>query len=76
MCIRDRLFVEDMLAQHLWHKTLFSTLSWLIFGVLLFGHWRWGWRGRKAARWTIAAMLLLALAFFGTKFVYDLLQAS
>lgn len=70
------LFVEDMLAQHLWHKTVFSTLSWLIFGVLLFGHWRWGWRGRKAARWTIAAMLLLALAFFGTKFVYDLLQAS
>ena len=55
---------------------MFSTLSWLFFGVLLFGHWRWGWRGRKAARWTIAAMLLLALAFFGTKFVYDLLQAS
>lgn len=69
------LFVEDMLAQHLWHKTVFSTLSWLTFGVLLFGHWRWGWRGRKAARWTVGAMVLLALAFFGTKFVYDLLQA-
>ena len=70
------LFVEDMLAQHLWHKTVFSTLSWLAFGALLFGHWRWGWRGRKAAQWTIVAMLLLVLAFFGTKFVYDLLQAT
>ena len=68
------LFVEDMLAQHLAHKTFFSVASWIAFGLLLFGHWRWGWRGRKAARWTLVAMLLLVLAFFGTKFVFDLLQ--
>src|SRR5690606_21229782 len=29
------LFVEDMLAQHLAHKTVFSVLSWLSFGALL-----------------------------------------
>ena len=32
------LFVEDMLAQHLAHKTVFSVLSWLVFGGLLLGH--------------------------------------
>jgi ABC-type uncharacterized transport system permease subunit len=66
------LFVEDMFAQQLAHKTVFSVLSWLAFGVLLLGRWRRGWRGRTAVRWTLAAMALLALAFFGSKFVIEL----
>ena len=71
------LFVEDMLAQHLVHKTVLSVLSWLVFGGLLLGRWRRGWRGTKAVRWTLAAMTLLALAFFGSQFVLELvLQRS
>ncbi len=66
------LFVEDLLAQHLVHKTVLSLLSWLVFGVLLLGRWRFGWRGRKAVHWTLAAMALLVLAFFGSKFVLEL----
>ena len=66
------LFVEDLLAQHLVHKTALSVLSWLVFGVLLLGRWRQGWRGRTAVRWTLAAMALLLLAFFGSKFVLEL----
>ena len=67
------LFVEDMLAQHLAHKTVLSALAWLIFGGLLFGRWRYGWRGRRAVRLTLLAMCLLALAFFGSKFVLEIL---
>ena len=71
------LFVEDMLAQHLVHKTVLSVLSWLVFGGLLLGRWRRGWRGTKAVRWTLTAMTLLALAFFGSQFVLELvLQRS
>ena len=66
------LFVEDMFAQHLAHKTVFSVLSWLAFGALLVGHWRRGWRGATAVRWTLVAMALLVLAFFGSKFVLEL----
>jgi len=66
------LFVEDLLAQHLVHKTVLSVLSWLVFGVLLLGRWRLGWRGRTAVHWTLAAMALLVLAFFGSKFVLEL----
>ena len=66
------LFVEDLLGQHLLHKTVLSVLSWLVFGVLLLGRWRQGWRGRKAVHWTLAAMALLVLAFFGSKFVLEL----
>ena len=66
------LFVENLLAQHLVHKTALSVLSWLAFGGLLLGRWRYGWRGVTAVRWTLTAMALLVLAFFGSKFVLEL----
>ncbi|QSX77312.1 cytochrome C assembly family protein [Agrilutibacter solisilvae] len=69
------LFVENLFAQHLVHKTVLSVLSWLAFGALLLGRWRLGWRGATAVRWTLSAMALLVLAFFGSKFVLELLLA-
>ena len=67
------LFVQDMLAQNLWHKTVLTALSWLALSVLLIGRVRYGWRGRRAVPWTLGAAVLLALAFFGSKFVLELL---
>lgn len=67
------VFVEDMLAQHLWHKTVLSLLSWTVLAMLLFGRWRFGWRGPRAVKLTLTAMLLLGLAFFGSKYVLEVL---
>ncbi len=53
------------------HKTLFAILSWLIFGGLLAGRWRYGWRGRKALRWTLAGFAALLLAYVGSRFVLE-----
>lgn len=66
------LFVDDLFGQGLGHKTVLSILSWGVLAVLLFGRWRWGWRGPRAAKLTLVAMVLLLLAFFGSKFVYEL----
>lgn len=55
------------------HKTLFSGLAWLLFGVLLAGRWRWGWRGRKALRWVVTGSLLLLIGYAGSKFVLEVL---
>jgi ABC-type uncharacterized transport system permease subunit len=66
------VFVSDLLAQHLWHKTVFTALSWLVFGALLLGRWRQGWRGPRAVRLTLLAMGLLAVGYFGSRFVLDL----
>ncbi len=66
------LFVDDLLAQKLVHKTVLSVLSWLVFGTLMIGRRRNGWRGVKAVHWTLAAMVLLLLAFFGSQFVIEL----
>jgi ABC-type uncharacterized transport system permease subunit len=66
------LFVDDLMGQHLVHKTVLSVMSWLAFGALLLGRWRRGWRGATAVRWTLVAMALLGLAFFGSQFVLEL----
>ncbi|MEN5209101.1 cytochrome c biogenesis protein CcsA [Stenotrophomonas terrae] len=66
------LFVDNLLAQKLVHKTVLSVLSWIVFGTLLIGRRRYGWRGSKAVHWTLTAMALLLLAFFGSQFVIEL----
>lgn len=71
--VTGTVFVEDMLAQHLWHKTVLSLLSWGVLGLLLFGRWRFGWRGPRAVKLTLTSMLLLGLAFFGSKYVLEML---
>jgi len=53
------------------HKTVFVILSWLTFGLLLAGHWLYGWRGRAAWRWTLAGFALLLLAYPGSRFVLE-----
>ncbi|MDB5980818.1 MAG: ypjD [Pseudomonas sp.] len=65
------LFVENLFAQHLVHKTLLACLAWIVFSVLLWGRNRLGWRGHKAIRWTLGGFCLLMLAFFGSKLVRE-----
>ena len=67
------LFVTNLFAQHLIHKTTLALVAWLIFAVLLIGRRRFGWRGRKAAAYTITGFVVLALAYFGSKFVLEFL---
>jgi ABC-type uncharacterized transport system permease subunit len=67
------LFVDDLFAQHLIHKTVLSIAAWAVFGTLLFGRWRYGWRGRRAIRLILLGMVLLLLAFFGSRFVLEVL---
>jgi ABC-type uncharacterized transport system permease subunit len=48
-----------------------SLIAWMIFGVLLIGRVRFGWRGSSAVRWTLSGFGVLALAYFGSKFVLE-----
>jgi len=67
------MFVQDILDQHLSHKMVFSILAWLVFALVLWGRWAWGWRGRKLIRWTLGGFVLLILAYFGSKLVLELI---
>lgn len=71
------LFVHNIRGQHLAHIIVLSVIAWLIFGALLWGRWRHGWRGARAVNLTLVGMTVLALGFFGSKFVLEvILQRS
>lgn len=61
------LFVDDLFAQHLLPKTVLSVAAWFVFGGLLLARLRMGLRGRRAAMLTLAGMVLLLVAYFGSK---------
>lgn len=69
--VSGSLYVHDLFAQHLIHKTVLSIAAWLVFGCLLAGRWLRGWRGRTAIRFTFAGFALLLLAYFGSKVVLE-----
>ena len=69
------LFSETLFgkAMTLDHKTLFAFASWGIFATLLIGRHAWGWRGKRALRWTLAGFALLVLAYVGSRFVAEVI---
>ncbi len=67
------VFLEDMFAQHLVHKTVLAVAGWVVFGLLLVGRLRVGWRGRTAIVWTLGGFAVLMLAYFGSKAVLELI---
>lgn len=64
-------FVDDLFAQHLVHKTVFSLLALIVFGALLAGRFFAGWRGRRAVGLYLSGFALLCLAYFGTRYVLE-----
>ncbi|RJF97757.1 cytochrome C assembly family protein [Noviherbaspirillum saxi] len=53
------------------HKTIFTILSWGLFGLLLAGRVGRGWRGKTALRFTLTGFATLLLAYVGSRFVLE-----
>jgi len=73
--ISGLVFIEDIFAQHLVHKTVLSCLAWLVFGILLIGRKLLGWRSKIAVIWTLSGIALLLLGYIGSKFVLEIVLA-
>lgn len=67
------LYVDNLMAQHLVHKTVLACMAWLVFGALLMGRWLRGWRGATAVRLSLAGIGLLLLSYFGSKLVLEVI---
>ncbi|MHA7880826.1 MAG: cytochrome C assembly family protein [Saccharospirillum sp.] len=70
------LFVSNLFAQSLAHKTVLTLVAWVFFAALLFGHFHLGWRGARASKLTVSGFVFLMLAFFGSKFVLEYLVTA
>ena len=60
------IFAEDMFAQGIVHKTILAIIAWIIYAILLWGHFARGWRGRFTIYITVIGTSLLTLAILAT----------
>lgn len=74
--VSGMMFLDNMFEQQVAHKTILSIVAWVLFGVLLWGRRRFGWRGRTAIRWSLGGFFILMLAFFGSKLVLEFIVVS
>ena len=68
-----RMFGQAFLFNH---HTILALLAWISLAALVLGRLVLGWRGRTAVLWTGAGFSLLAVGYFGTRFVLEVLLAS
>ncbi|WP_117233718.1 cytochrome C assembly family protein [Vibrio maerlii] len=66
-------FVQDMFAQGKAHKGILSFIAWIIYTTLLWGHYQKGWRGKKVTWFAVAGATILTLAYFGSRFVQEVI---
>lgn len=67
------IFMENYLSKDTAHKVVLSVLALILYIVILWGHFKNGWRGHRALLLTIIASTLLTLAYFGSRFVKEFL---
>jgi ABC-type uncharacterized transport system permease subunit len=67
------LFLDNMWTKQYAHKTILSIIAWVAFATLTIGHKVYGWRGGNSAIATIFASVILTLAYFGSRFVREIL---
>ncbi len=51
------------------HKGAFSLLGWLVFGMAIWGYKQYRWRGKKMIIYAISGMILLTIAYFGSRLI-------
>ncbi|MEL7024506.1 MAG: cytochrome c biogenesis protein CcsA [Pseudomonadota bacterium] len=65
------VFVDNLFAQHLTHKSALSVGALAIFGLLVIGRQVAGWRGRRMLQLYLTGFAILVLAYFGSKIVLE-----
>ena len=64
--------LHDISGPGLWHHTIITLMAWTVFLMLLLGRYQLGWRGEIASRWALTGFVLLALGYFGSKVVLEI----
>lgn len=65
------VYIEEVFSKGNMHKGILSFIAWIIYSILLWGHYQKGWRGRRVTWLTILGAFVLTLAYFGNRFVRE-----
>ena len=67
------IFLEDMFNRLYAHKTVLSILALILYIFILAGQKLRGWRSRQLIVMNVIGIVLLTLAYFGSRFVREVL---
>lgn len=67
------VFLNDMFAQGQSHKTILSLIAFTLYAIVLYMHGVKRARGRALVITSVIASIILSLAYFGSRFVKDIL---
>ncbi len=69
------LFMRDAIADSDGgtQKAILSFIAWIVYSILLWGHYQKGWRGKKVIWFTVAGAFVLTIAYFGSRFVSEMI---
>ncbi|KAB7898272.1 inner membrane protein YpjD [Rouxiella sp. S1S-2] len=67
------LYMENLFSRENIDKAVLSILAWLVYIVLLWGHYHEGWRGRRVVWFSMAGAILLTLAYFGSRLIQQVM---
>lgn len=63
------LFLDNLFSPNNLDKAGFSIIAWFLYATLLIGHHYRGWRGQRLVILTLTGNVLLAIAYFGSRFI-------
>lgn len=67
--ISGSIYLPNFFSADQIQKAVFSFIAWIIFAILLFGHYKLHWRGKRVIIYTISGMILLTFAYFGSRLI-------
>ncbi len=67
------IFIDAFFSKTSAHKTILSLVALIMYCVILWGHFRKGWRGHRVLTLTVVATAILTLSYFGSRFVKEFL---
>lgn len=67
--ISGSIYLPNFFSVEQIQKAIFSFMAWIVFAILLLGHYKLHWRGKRVISYTISGMILLTFAYFGARLV-------
>lgn len=67
-------YMHDLFTLENIDKALLSVIAWVVYLVLLWGHYARGWRGRLVVWFNCSGAGLLTIAYFGSRVLQQLLH--